>query len=107
MELFFGVKITMAQLGEYYQEVDTDVIPAQTKEQDVETEGGNNVCDMFGVLPSRERETDEEGREYVVHGFKCSYLNSAFNLTSLVPNWNTLHNIEKHKLLSTRRNLLE
>jgi hypothetical protein len=69
MELFFGVKITMAQLGEYYQEVDTDVIPAQTKERDVETEGGNNVCDLFGVLPSRERETDEEGREDVVKGF--------------------------------------
>lgn len=62
MELFFGVKISMEQLGEYYQEV--DVIPAQTKgETDEEKEGGNNVCDLLGVLPSRERETDEEGRE--------------------------------------------
>lgn len=60
MELFFGVKITLEQLGEYYQEV--DVIPAQTKEEDIETQGGNNVCELFGVLPSRERETDEEGR---------------------------------------------
>ena len=64
MELFFGVKISMEQLGEYYQEV--DVIPAQTKGETDEEKGGNNVCDMLGVLPSRERETDEEGREDVL-----------------------------------------
>lgn len=65
--MFFGVKISLEQLGEYYQEV--DVIPAQTEEEDVETQGGNNVCELFGVLPSRERETDEEGREslFVLH----------------------------------------
>lgn len=62
MELFFGVKISMEQLGEYYQEV--DVIPAQTKgETDEEKQGDSNVCDLLGVLPSRERETDEEGTE--------------------------------------------
>ena len=67
MELFFGVKISMEQLGEYYQEV--DVIPAQTKgETDEEKQGDNNVCDLLGVLPSRERETDEEGTEVVSEG---------------------------------------
>jgi hypothetical protein len=82
MELFFGVKITMAQLGEYYQEVDADVIPAQTKEEDLETEGANNVCDMFGVLPSRERETDEEGKEDDLHGYLHSSIFRTLYLTS-------------------------
>ena len=78
MELFFGVKISMAQLGEYYQEV--EVSPTKDKEVADVVEGGRNVCDMLGVLPSNV-ETDEEGREVILLNYFTHIL--ALHFTAL------------------------